>query len=402
MRYEYRAIDRAGAAHQGSIEASSRQDAIQAVKSMGLYVVSLTEKQPNLWERASNVWIGKPVKSKEFVVFCRQLAVLLEAGTSITQSLTLLSKHTESKPFQQVLERIVTEISAGSTFSEACSRYPKIFPKIFVYMIRAGEVGGHLDEIMRRIATHYERESQIREKSKSAMTYPLIVSIVAVLAIVFLLTKVIPQFVTSLEQSGSEIPWPTRIVLAASSFLVTYWFVFVLIAMVAVIGWILIKQNPAVRYQLDKLALRLPIFGVVAQKSAISRMARTLSTLLASSVPVLQSISIVAEVVGNEVMARSLHASKESLRRGETMSGPLQDSEVFPPLVSHMIRVGEETGRLESMLEKIAEFYEEDVIQATARLNAVIEPMLLLMLALIVGTIVLSVMLPMFQIYQNV
>jgi len=402
LHYQYRAIDQAGADHRGVIEASSRQDAIHAVRSMGLFLVSLSEKKPNLLERASQIWIGKPVKAKEFVVFCRQLAVLLEAGTSITQSLTLLSRNTESKPFQQVLGRIVADISAGSTFFDACARYPKIFPKIFVYMIRAGEVGGHLDEIMRRIATHYERESELREKSKSAMTYPLIVSIVAVVAIVFLLTRVIPQFVSTLESSGSAIPLPTRIVLAASGILVAYWYVFALIILAAVIGWIAMRRHPAVRYQLDRLALKLPVYGVLAQKSAISRMARTLSALLASAVPVLQSIAIVAEIVGNEVMARALHAAGESLRKGGTLSGPLQQDEVFPPLVSHMIRVGEETGRLESMLEKIAEFYEEDVVQATARLNSVLEPMLLLFLALIVGTIVLSVMLPMFQIYQNI
>jgi len=402
LHYQYRAIDQAGAAHRDVLEAASREDAIQEIRSLGLFLVSLSEKKPGILERASNVWIGKPVKSKEFVVFCRQFAVLLEAGTSITHALTLLSKHTESKPFQQVLQRIVTDISAGNTFSDACSRYPKIFPKIFVYMIRAGEATGHLDEIMCRIATHYERESQMREKSRSALTYPLIVSIVAVAAIVFLLTRVIPQFVVTLKESGSAIPMPTRMVLAASDMLVTYWYLFVLFAAAAVTAWAIIKRSPAVRYQLDKLALKLPVFGVLSQKAALSRMARTLSTLLASSVPVLQSIAIVAEIVNHEVMVRVLHAAGESLRKGETLSGPMQQNEVFPPLVSHMIRVGEETGRLETMLEKIAEFYEEDVVQATARLNAVIEPMLLLFLALIVGTIVLSVMLPMFQIYQNV
>jgi type IV pilus assembly protein PilC len=402
LQYQFEAIDKRGKSRRGTIEAATRHDAEVSVKNMGMYVVSLTEKKPGLWEKGRGIWIGKPVKHKEFVVFCRQLAVLLEAGTALADALALLAKHAESRPFQQVLEQIGTEVSSGSTFSAACSRYPKIFPKIFVYMIRAGELGGNLDEIMYRIAAHYERENQLREKTKSALTYPLIVAVVSAAAVIFLLTNVIPPLVGTLQASGSEIPLPTQIVLAASNLVASFWYVFPLAAAGIILLWIMIRRHAAFRYHLDRIKLNLPVFGALTQKSAISRMARTLSALLASAVPVLQSISVAAEIVNNEVMVKALHESRESLRKGESLSAPLEKHKVFPPLVAHMIRVGEESGQLESMLEKVAEFYEEDVVQMTSRLNALLEPLMILILAVIVGTIVLSVLLPMFQIYQNV
>ena len=294
------------------------------------------------------------------------------------------------------------DIRSGTSFSDACKKFPKIFDKVFINMILAGETSGDLERVMDQLAIFYEKEHKIHGKVKSAMTYPIVVSIVAVIVIVILLTKVLPSLLDNLLSVGGEIPLPTKMVMALSDFMINYWYILVLAVILLFIAFIAIKRNPKGQYMLDLVKLKIPVFGALAQKQIIARISRTMASLFASSVPVLQILRMSGEVSGNKVYEKVLDESRESLRRGASLSLPLAQSWVFPSLVSHMVAIGEETGQLDTMLEKIADFYEEEVEQLASRLSTVIEPLMIAILGIIVGTIVLAAMMPMFSIYQNV
>jgi type IV pilus assembly protein PilC len=294
------------------------------------------------------------------------------------------------------------DIISGTSFSDACKKFPKIFDKVFINMILAGETSGDLERVMDQLAIFYEKEHKIHGKVKSAMTYPIVVSIVAVIVVVILLTKVLPSLLDNLLSVGGEIPLPTKMVMALSDFMINYWYILVLAVILLSIAFIAIKRNPKGQYMLDLVKLKIPVFGALAQKQIIARISRTMASLFASSVPVLQILRMSGEVSGNKVYEKVLDESRESLRRGASLSLPLAQSWVFPSLVSHMVAIGEETGQLDTMLEKIADFYEEEVEQLASRLSTVIEPLMIAVLGIIVGTIVLAAMMPMFSIYQNV
>ena len=335
-------------------------------------------------------------------MFCRQLATLLKAGTPIADSIRILSDQVSSKALQKALNEVFHDIRSGTSFSDACKKFPKIFDKVFINMILAGETSGDLERVMDQLAIFYEKEHKIHGKVKSAMTYPIVVSIVAVIVIVILLTKVLPSLLDNLLSVGGEIPLPTKMVMALSDFMINYWYILVLAVILLCIAFIAIKRNPKGRYMLDLVKLKIPVFGALAQKQIIARISRTMASLFASSVPVLQILRMSGEVSGNKVYEKVLDESRESLRRGASLSLPLAQSWVFPSLVSHMVAIGEETGQLDTMLEKIADFYEEEVEQLASRLSTVIEPLMIAILGIIVGTIVLAAMMPMFSIYQNV
>jgi type IV pilus assembly protein PilC len=403
MFFRYEVIHgETGKSEKGKIEASSRSDAIETLKKQGLHIVDVKEVKPSILTRDLNIWLGIPVKSTEFVVFCRQLATLLRSGTTVVESLALLADQAKSKPFKKALNHIYQDVRSGIPLSEACEKFPRVFNKVFTYMIRAGEMSGHLDEVMDRLASFFEKEYSTREKVKSALTYPMVVSIIAVIVVVFLLTNIIPKLVNTLISSGAELPLPTAIVLGISDFMVHYWYILVFVVSLLLALFMYVKQTPKGKYYLDYAKLKMPIFGILIQKSAIARMSRTLASLFASAVPVLQSLTMVVEIVDNEVIAKVLRESRESLRAGNTLSDPLTHSWVFPKLVTHMISVGEETGQMDTMLDKIADFYEDDVNHMASRLSSIIEPLMIVILAIIVGGIVLAALLPMFEIYKNI
>jgi type IV pilus assembly protein PilC len=403
MFFRYEVIHgKTGKQKKGKIEANSRTDAIENLRKQDLHVVDVKEVKQSIFTRDLNIWIGSPVKASEFVIFCRQLATLLRSGTTIVESIALLADQAKSKPFKKALDHIYQDVRSGIPLSEACEKYPRIFNKVFASMIRAGEMSGHLDDVMDRLASFFEKEHNTREKVKSALAYPVAVSIVALVVVIFLLTNIIPKFVSTLISTGGELPLPTAIVLGLSDFMIHYWYILILTICLFAALFMYVRQTPKGKYYLDYAKLKLPVFGVLIQKSAIARMSRTLASLFSSAVPVLQSLTMVAEIVNNEVMAKVLRESRESLRAGDTLSEPLAQSWVFPKLVTHMISVGEETGQMDTMLEKIADFYEEDVNHMATRLSSIIEPVMIVILAVIVGTIVLAAMLPMFEIYKNV
>ena len=342
------------------------------------------------------------MKNQDFVVFCRLLATLLNAGTPIVDSIRVLSDQVSSKALKTALNGIYQDIRSGMSFSEACKKFPKIFDKVFINMALAGETSGDLEIVMDRLALFYEKENKVREKVKSAMTYPIVVSIVAVIVVIILLTKVLPSLLNNLLSVGGEIPLPTKMVMMLSDFMIQKWYVGLMFIILIILMYIGIKRHPKGQYMFDLVKLKIPVFGVLNQKQIIARITRTMASQFASSVPVLQILSMSAEVANNQVIAKVLKQSRESLRRGSNLSDPLAQSWVFPKLVSHMIAIGEETGQLDKMLEKIADFYEEEVDQMASRLSAILEPLMIAILGIIVGFIILAAMMPMFSIYQNV
>ena len=335
-------------------------------------------------------------------MFCRQLATLLKAGTPIADSIRLLSDQVSSKALKKALNEVYRDIRSGTAFSEACKKFPKIFDKVFINMILAGETSGDLERVMDQLAIFYEKEHKIHGKVKSAMMYPIVVSIVAVIVVIILLTKVLPSLLDNLLSVGGEIPLPTKMVLALSNFMIDYWYICVLFVVLIGFIYMVIKRNPKGQYMLDLVKLKIPVFGTLAQKQIIARISRTMASLFASSVPVLQILRMSGEVSGNKVFEKVLEESRKSLRRGASLSMPLAQSWVFPNIVSHMVAIGEETGQLDTMLEKIADFYEEEVDQIASRLSAILEPLMIAILGIIVGLIVLAAMMPMFSIYENV
>jgi type IV pilus assembly protein PilC len=401
--YQYKGIDsRTGKEVKGKLNASSKAEAMSEIKRKGLYISEIIEKKESILNKDLNITIGKPVKNQDFVVFCRLLATLLNAGTPIVDSIRLLSDQVSSKALKNALNDVYQDIRSGTSFSESCKKFPKIFDKVFVNMVIAGETSGDLEKVMDRLAVFYEKEHRIRGKVKSAMTYPIVVSIVAIIVVIILLTKVLPSLLNNLLSVGGEIPVPTKIVIAISDFLIDKWYICLMIVFLFVLIYVAIKRHPRGQYMLDLVKLKIPVFGMLNQKQIIARITRTMASQFASSVPVLQILSMSAEVANNLVISKVLEQSRESLRRGSSLSTPLAQSWVFPKLVSHMVAIGEETGQLDMMLEKIADFYEEEVDQMASRLSAILEPLMIAILGIIVGFIVLAAMMPMFSIYENV
>ncbi|WP_338470402.1 type II secretion system F family protein [Niallia sp. XMNu-256] len=403
MVYQYKGIDsRTGKEVKGKLDVISKAEAMEVLKSKGLYISEITKKKETFLTKDLDITIGKPVKSQDFVMFCRQLATLLNAGTPIADSIRLLTDQVSSKALKKALNAIYQDIRSGLSFSEACKKFPKIFDKVFINMILAGETSGDLEKVMDQLAIFYEKEHKIHGKVKSAMMYPIVVSIVAVVVVVILLTQVLPSLLDNLLSVGGEIPLPTKIVLAISNFMIDYWYICVLFVVLLIASYLAVKRNPKGQYMIDLVKLKIPVFGMLAQKQIIARISRTMASLFASSVPVLQILRMSGEVSGNKVFEKVLDESRESLRMGASLSMPLAQSWVFPNLVSHMVAIGEETGQLDTMLEKIADFYEEEVEQMASRLSTVLEPLMIAILGGIVGLIVLAAMMPMLSIYEGI
>jgi len=396
----YQALDERGKRQKGQLSAPTKGAAIQELKRRGLFPRAIKEKQQSIWQM--EIPIGKPVKTEDFVVYCRQFSTLIKAGVSIVDATNILSNQSDSKALRQTLTEVTDRLRKGMAFSEAIAEYPKMFPPIFVNMIKAGETAGNLDEVLERLAVQFERDYFTIEKVKSAMTYPIVVGIVAILSIVFLLLNVVPQFVGMLNTTGTEIPALTKTVMGLSASLSQRWYFWLAGLALLITVYQLLRRLPQGRYAIDYLKLRLPIFGVLYRKAAIARFTRTLGSLFQSSVPILQALTVVEKVIGNAVIAQVIHRSKESLSQGQRLSDPLRKSWVFPPLVTQMIAIGEETGAMDHMLGKIADFYEADVENTVDKLKSLIEPLMLLAVSGIVGTIIASILMPMFKIYETI
>lgn len=398
--FKYIGRSKKGEQAKGTVEADSKSAAIKKIKEMGISPREITESNSILH---MDLNFGAAVKMEHFVIFCRQFATLIRAGVSIVESVHILAKQTESKMLKKSLFAIEEDLRAGISFSTAASKFPKVFPTLFINMMKAGEVTGNMDETLERLASSYEKTFKLKKKIQSAMMYPIVLIILILFVGAFMLLWLVPQFTQNFESFGAELPTITVIVLKFSDALKDYWWIF-LSVIIAVVGIFifLFKNNKQFHYSVYYVLLKLPVFGAVLQKSAIARMTRTLSSLFSSSVPILNALTIVEKISGNPIIEEVIRDSKKSLETGSSLAEPLEKSWVFPPLVTQMVSIGETTGSLDYMLEKIAEFYEDDVDRTVDSLKSLIEPLMILLLAGIVGFIVAAIMMPMFSLYDQI
>ncbi|MCR8850132.1 type II secretion system F family protein [Rossellomorea sp. SC111] len=398
-RYKYTGRDQKGK-KTGIITASSKKDALIQLKKQEVRVIDILEMPETLMTK--DISIGNPVKLQHLVIFLRQFATLLQAGVTVVDATHILSEQTESKALGKALKEIEDELRDGNPLSEAFSRHKKIFEPLLINMMKAGEASGSLDETLEGLATHYEKQHTTRQKIVSALAYPMVVGVIAIGVVIFLLAAVVPTFVNMLNDFGGELPAITQFVIASSEFMQKFWYIIILFFVFIAIILSMLRKDKRSKYYLDYAILRIPIFGKMLQKAVLARMTRTLSSLFSSSVPILQALAIVEKVVENEVVARVIGESRRSLEKGTSLTDPMKQHWAFPPLVTQMIAIGEETGSLDSMLAKVADFYEKEVESATDRLKSLIEPLMIVMLAGLVGTIVTSILVPMFEIFNSV
>ncbi|MFC0522443.1 type II secretion system F family protein [Pontibacillus salicampi] len=397
--YRYKGRNRQGQQKQGKVKADTKREAMEILKAEGLSITSIQEINSILYK---DIQIGNAVKPKDFVVYLRQFSTLIDSGVSLVQSTEILSRQTSNKIMKNTLMDVRSKLESGQSFSYSAEQHPKVFPSLFVNMIRAGEAGGNLDEILEQMADYYEKQNEMRQKVISALTYPAVVLIIAIGIIIFLLSSVVPQFTDMFATMGGELPWITQFVIELGGITKKIWWLFLLLPFITLVVWKYMSHVDAISYRMDYLKLRLPVFGPLLQKAALVRMTRTLSSLFHSSVPILESVRITEKIVGNRVIEKVLVQSRTQLEKGESMAQPFSSHWIFPPLVTQMITVGEQTGSLDKMLSKVADFYESELDHSTDRLKTLIEPLMITMLAIIVGTIVASIAIPMFSIFEQI
>ncbi|MCW2708964.1 MAG: type secretion system protein [Frankiales bacterium] len=399
--YEYKVRDRAGAMKTGKLDAESPSQVAAKLKQMGYAPVSITQANGGMNKELKIPGFGKPkIKLKDLAVFSRQFATMINAGLSLLRALNILTEQTENKELARVLGEVRNDIETGNALSASMAKHPDAFPPLMVNMSRAGEVGGFLDQVMLQIANNYEAETKLRGKVKSAMTYPVVVLCIALLAVIGMLLFIVPVFSGLFKTLGGTLPLPTRILVMLSSGLKVGIVPLIVLIFVGMAVWRKVKHKPQVRNVLDPLKLKLPVFGPLFQKIALTRFARNLGTMMQSGVPILQSLDIVAETTGNVVLERATRDVQESVRTGEALTKPLSEHPVFPPMVVQMMAVGEDTGALDDMLHKIAEFYDQEVEATTESLTALIEPLMIAFLGGIVGSMIVALYMPIFKIFD--
>lgn len=399
-KFRYQAVDEEGTYHRGTIDSPSFQAAMDEIKGKGLWIVDLFDQSKSLLYR--EITFGGPkVKLDEFTVFCRQLATLFKAGIHLVEGIRILSEQTPSKPFRKILTDMAEDMKGGIQLSAASAKYPTVFSTVFVNMVRAGEASGNLDEMLHRLAVFYEKEYYTRQKVQSAMIYPAVMGVMAFVVVTLMMIFVIPKYIANFQAMGLELPWPTRVVIHISEFVQAYWPFVIASAFAPKVIAILLKRSKKAMYYMDYYKLKIPVFGKLWQKQALARFSRTFSSLFAAAIPMLQILPIVATVVGNEAIQKLILDSRDSVRGGQSIADPYRESPLFPPMVVQMLAIGERTGALDGMLEKVADFYEADVDATADRLKALLEPLMIVAMAGIVGGIVAAVMLPTFKLMSN-
>lgn len=396
--YAYKAKSTDGKVLKGRLESTNKKEAVKELAQMNLIVFEVEPLNSFLYK---DIYIGKPLKQKEFVLFLRQFSTLLEAGILLIDAIDLLSEQTDSKALKEALENISVEVKEGIALSESMKSYPKLFPELLVQMIHSGEVSGQLEDVMNRMAVYFEKQYRIKQKVSTALTYPIVVASFAIIITIFLLVFIVPIFGDLFASAGGELPFITQTVLGFSEFIQQFWWLFVGLLLILAIVFVQIKKKETGAFLLDKLVLKLPVVGSFVQKAVLARMTQTLSSLLNSSVPILQAVEVTSSVVGNRVVRDVLLESKTSLERGESLAKPMEGHWVFPSLIIQMIRVGESSGSLDEMLSKVAGVYDQEVEEASDKLQSLIEPVLIIFLAVIVGLIVLSIVVPMFSLFDT-
>ena len=395
--FEYKGKTLAGAAVQGSMKAGSKAELERALRQNRILVKSITKKAPEI-----NIRFGSGVKRQDLSRFTRQFATMIGAGLPMVQCLDILSSQSDNKEMAKIISQVKDGVQGGATLSDALARHPKVFDQLYTNMVEAGEIGGALDTILIRLAVYREKADQLIRKVKGAMVYPAVVVVVATAVTIGMLAFIVPVFAKMFGGVGAELPAPTLVVLAISNFLQAN----IVSLMAGLIGSLVVfiwwKKTPAGALLFDKFLLMLPILGNLVRKSSVARFTRTLSTLLASGVSIIEALKITAKTAGNLVVANAINKSVLAIAEGDTITSPLKETGVFPPMVIQMIGVGEKTGGLDDMLGKIADFYDEEVDEAVTALTSVIEPIIIVIMGAVIGGILIAMYLPMFDIIGKI
>ncbi|RFU71573.1 type II secretion system F family protein [Peribacillus saganii] len=398
--FRYQGRDKKGRKKAGRVTAENRREAVIKIREQGIAVISIEELTGLLYKEIS---VGqKKVKNQDLVIYIRQFSTLLKAGITVVEATNILARQTASKVLKKTLEDVAVSLDEGKPYSEAAEAHRHIYPPLFINMMRAGEAGGNMDEILERMAVYFEKQYQTRQKVKSAMMYPATVGFISIVIVIFLLSTVVPAFADMFASFGGELPWITRAILGMGDFFQAFWWLFLLLFISAYLGIQYIRSNKRTKYYFDLFMLRVPLFGKLLQKAGIARMTRTLSSLFTSSVPILQSLAIVEKVIGNEVLARVMKESRTSIEKGQSISVPMERHWAFPPMVTSMIAIGEKSGTMDLMLDKVADFYEMEVDNATDQIKSLIEPLMIVLLSFVVGGIVAAIAVPMFSIFETI
>ena len=393
----YVAVDKSGKEVKGSRDADNREQVTRDLKNQGLIILELNE-QSMLTKDISIDFGGKPTP-RDLAVFCRQFASITRAGVTIIQTLNMLAEQTENVKLQKALYAVRADVEKGESFADSLAQHDNVFPELLIQMARAGEASGSLETAMERMAIQFEKSAKTQALVKKAMIYPIVVAIVAVAVVIVMLVFVIPRYMDMFEELGTELPGITKAVVAMSNFIQNYWYIIIPVVIAIVFAIKTFAKTNTGKHLFGKLALKIPAIKNLVVKSASSQMARTLSTLLTAGVPLVEAVDIVADTMGNIWFKEALKGAVEQIMIGVPMSQPLQSCGLFPPMVYHMVRIGEEAGSTEDMLNKLADYYEEEVEMAVQSLMAAMEPMIIIVLACVVGVLIGAVMAPMVTMY---
>lgn len=395
-QYNYKVMDKGGKTKKGVVEAVNEDKAKEKLKAEGYIVQEL--KEQGAGKKAG----GKKVKDKDLAVFCKQFVAVLNAGVTVISALEMMSEQMDNKTLQRGLREAQSYVQKGGSLADAFRINPKIFPQILVNMVQAGEMSGNLEVAFERLTTHFENANKLKSKVKGAMTYPCVILIVVIAVVIVLLVGVIPQFEEMFNDLGSELPWATQMLVNFSNFLQEKWYIVIAVVAAIVGALIAFGKTEGGSYIYAKIAIKAPIFGNLTVKSAAATFSRTLSTLLASGIPLIDAIEQVAKMNNNRIIREGLLDAKVQVAKGVPLSKPIRDMELFPTMLPQMIKIGEETGNIEEMVDKVADYYEMEVNDATDALTAMMEPLIIVIMGVVVGGIVLAIYSPMLSMYDAV
>ncbi len=399
-QFTYTAVDASGKRTSGNLEAVNKSQLIAALKEQGLYLIEATDRIDTAARDVSNV--SKKIKLKPLAIFCRQFSTLINAGITAIKALDILYQQAEDKILKESIGRVYEAVQKGEAMSDAFRKQGEAFPELFINMIMTGESSGNLDQVLIRMADHYEKENKMKNKIKGAMIYPMVLGILTVAVVILMLVVVLPSFIGVIESGGGEIPLPTRILLDLSGFIQRFWWLLGGVIILLVIGWRGFKRSEKGHLWWDGFKLNMPIVGKSLRMIYSARFARTLSTLVSSGLQMLSAIEITARVVGNKLIHDRLLLVTEDIRKGAQLSTAIRNTDQFPAMIYNMISVGEESGLLDDILGKTAAFYDEESDAAIGRLVGLLEPLMIIFMAIIIGFIVISIALPMFSMYGNI
>jgi type IV pilus assembly protein PilC len=404
LAYAYTGRDAAGKIVKGKLEGSSESAVVARMRTMGLSPVAIAEDSggTGLSRELRIPGFQKRIKIKDLAIASRQIATMIAAGLSLLRTLTIISEQTSNSRLAKAFDSVRSDVETGSSFSDAIARRPEIFPPLMINLVRAGEVGGFLEGSLQSIAANYESEVKLTSKIKSAMTYPVIVLVMAVVAVAAMLIFIVPTFSAMFKSLGAQLPLPTEVLVVLSNNMVIIGPIVVVLVIAFIVWWGRNKNKLRVRMIADPLKMRIPVFGQLQKKVAIARLTRNLAMMMASGVPILRSLSIVGAVANNWVIENALNKVADSVRQGKSIAEPLAREAIFPSMVTQMIAVGEDSGALEVMLHKISEFYDDEVESMTEQLTALIEPIMIAVIGVLVGGMIVALYLPIFDIYSAV